>query len=82
MSKQETDASSYAHKNTSGSSVSNELYADGEKYLSRKGGDNTASSYIVHKYISSDRDACVSTTSSRSQDRLSEINSRLKKIAR
>ena len=82
MSKQETDALSYERKNTSGSSVATEPYADGGKYLSRKGDDSTASSSTVHKYVSLDRDARVSTKSSRSHDRLSEINSRLKKIAR
>lgn len=81
MGKQETDDSSSESINTGGSGVAAELYADGEKYLSRKGGDSTASSSTAPKYMTVDRATRVSTASSRSHDKLSWINSKLKKIA-
>jgi len=79
MSKQQTCALSDERKNTRAQVVD---YVKGGKYSSRKTCSDTASFSGAHKYMTFDHASRVSTTFSRSRDKLAEINARLKKIAR
>ncbi len=82
MSKIETKSSPYKYRNTSGFDIASSSYRDGGRYVSQKSSDKTASLSVEHKYVPSKSAERVSTASSRTHDKLSEINDKLKKIAR
>lgn len=82
MSKQKTFISSNERKRTIGFEEISKSYVDSEEYLSKKSSNITENFVSEKKYISGSESFSISTSSTRSFDKMSDINERLKKLAR
>ena len=82
MRNKKTGELSIKGNSTSGLDFSTTFDANAEKYVSKKSEEYTTFLYSEHRYVTLDNSTRVSTVSSRSREKLEEINRRLRKIAR
>lgn len=82
MANQKTDKGFNVSEGTSGAKITAKQYEHGDVYVSQKSHRNTEEYSSGSKYISGNVTTHVSSCTSRSFEKTSEINKRLKELSR